>query len=77
MFTDSFEVGSRVYVTSYSPFRGLKGIVQKVLVIDQFESREKLFFYQVDLEGVQLKESLWFQNDEIEPLYSLQHYTAS
>ena len=56
--------GSLVQVTSYSPFRGLKGTVQVVdAIADDLE--ESFCFYQIALEGTQLKEPIWFEYDEV------------
>ena len=60
---------SRVYVTSYSPFRGLRGTIQRVHTI--VTEGEVLFcFYQVALEGTFIQEPVWFECDEIELLAS-------
>ena len=56
--------GSLVQVTSYSPFRGLRGTVQVVdTIADELE--EPFCFYLVTLEGNQLKEPIWFEYDEV------------
>ena len=56
--------GSLVQVTGYSPFRGLKGIVQVVdTIADDLE--EPFCFYQIALEEAQLKEPIWFEYDEV------------
>jgi len=56
--------GSLVQVTSYSPFRGLKRTIQVVdTIVDDLE--EPFCFYQIVLEGAQLKESIWFECDEV------------
>ena len=57
--------GSLVDVTSYGPFRGLKGIVQTVNSIAD-EAEEPFCFYLVALEGTHLQEPIWFENDEVE-----------
>ena len=63
-----FQVGEQVRVTSYSPFRGLKGVVRKV---DTFSSAdEPFYFYLVNLEGSYTKEPIWFEPEEVEPLAS-------
>lgn len=58
-------VGSLVDVTSYGPFRGLKGTVQVVNAIDD-EAEEPFCFYLVELEGVQAHEPIWFEHTEVE-----------
>ena len=50
MQTNVLPVGSFVDVTSYSPFRGLKGTVQMVNTIAD-EAEEPFCFYLVALEG--------------------------
>ena len=61
--------GSLVHVTSYSPFRGLNGTIQSVDTIA--DDREEPFcFYLVALEGVQFKEPMWFEHDEVELITS-------
>jgi hypothetical protein len=67
--------GSLVQVTSYSPFRGLNGTIQTVDNIS--EDREEPFcLYLVALEATQIKEPIWFENDEVElvtsPLVALE-----
>jgi hypothetical protein len=55
-------VGTRVCVTSYGPFRRLIGTVQTVNTISV--ENDRYDFYQIELEGVQVKELLWFERDE-------------
>ena len=52
-------------MTSYGPFRGLKGTVQTVTTIAD-EAEEPFCFYLVALEGTQLQEPVWFEHDEVE-----------
>jgi len=64
-----YPAGSPVQVTSYSPFRGLNGTIQAVDTIsDDFE--EPFCFYLVALEGLQIKEPIWFEDDEVEVITS-------
>ena len=65
MESNVLPVGSLVYVTSYSPFRGLRGIIQAVNTIAP-ELEEPFCFYRIVLEGVQMKEPIWFEYDEVE-----------
>ena len=58
-------VGSLVDVTSYGPFRGLKGTVQTINTIAD-EAEEPFCFYLVALEGTQIQEPVWFEHDEVE-----------
>jgi hypothetical protein len=60
-----FPIGSRVRVTNYSPFRGFKGTI---LTIHQIAAAldEPFCFYLVALDGVQLKEPIWFEYTEVE-----------
>ncbi len=64
-----FEVGSRIRVTSYCPFRGLTGTVRTVDVIShnsQPYGMGPACFYLIDLEGAFIKEPVWFENEEVE-----------
>jgi len=58
------EAGSRVHITSYCPFRGLRGTVQAVDTIAQLAGTH--CFYLVRLEGAQIKEPVWFEYQEVE-----------
>lgn len=58
------EAGSRVHITSYCPFRGLRGTVQVVDTIAHLAGTH--CFYLVRLEGVQIKEPVWFEHQEVE-----------
>ncbi|HLQ30482.1 MAG TPA: hypothetical protein VK140_14715 [Ktedonobacteraceae bacterium] len=58
------EVGSRVCITNYSPFRGLRGTVQTVDTIPHLV--EPNCFYLVRLEGAQIREPVWFEYEEVE-----------
>lgn len=58
-------VGSRVYVTSYSPFRGLRGTIQMANTLAT-EAEEPLCFYKISLDEVSAREPLWFADDEVE-----------
>jgi hypothetical protein len=60
-----FPIGSRVRVTNYSPFRGLRGTVLSIHMIAA-ALEEPFCFYLVALEGVQIKEPLWFEYNEVE-----------
>ncbi len=62
-----FPVGSLVRVTSYGPFRELRGIVKTVDTIEALLD-EPFCFYLVALEGTQLKEPVWFECDEVESI---------
>lgn len=59
-----FQVGNRVRVTGYSPFRGLKGTIKTVDTIDY--SDEPFPFYLIDLEGASIQEPVWFESEEVE-----------
>jgi hypothetical protein len=63
--TNVLPVGSLVDVTSYGPFRGLKGTVQMVNTIAD-EAEELFCFYLVVLEGTHRQEPIWFEHDEVE-----------
>ena len=68
MGSNVFPEGSRVRVVSYSPFRGLKGTVRIVHRIAPLD--EPFCFYQIELEGAQVKEPIWFAYEEVELLAS-------
>ena len=53
-----------VQVTSYSPFRGLRGTITVVDSISD-DADEPICFYLITLEGTQLKEPVWFEYDEV------------
>ncbi len=56
-------MGKRVRITSYSPFRGLKGSIQRVNSIS--DDREDPFcFYLIALDS--LREPIWFEQAEVE-----------
>lgn len=56
-------LGKRIRVTSYSPFRGLKGSIQRVnSIIDDQE--DPFCFYLIALDA--LREPIWFEQAEIE-----------
>lgn len=60
-----FPSKSRIQVTSYGPFRGLKGIIQSVdAILDDQE--EPFCFYLVSLEGALLQEPVWFEYHELD-----------
>jgi hypothetical protein len=61
--------GSQVRITSYSPFRGLKGTIRTVDTIAH-DVEEPFCFYLVDLHGAWLKEPIWFEGDEVEAITS-------
>jgi hypothetical protein len=63
--TNVLPVGSLVDVTSYGPFRGLKGTVQMVNAIAD-EAEELFCFYLVALEGTHIQEPIWFEHNEVE-----------
>lgn len=67
MQLDNLPVGSRVYVTNYSPFRGLRGTIKVVNAIAD-GSEEPFCFYQIALEGAYIKEPIWFEYTEVEAL---------
>lgn len=66
------QVGSRVLITSYSPFRGLRGVIQRVDELPPTSNLpEPLCFYLVRLEGAYIKNPVWFLHEEIEPITSI------
>ncbi len=62
-------VGSLVYVTSYSPFRGLRGTIRTVHTIAPGPD-EPFCFYLVTLQGARVREPVWFEYDEVESIVS-------
>lgn len=63
------QVGNRVHVSGYSPFRGLTGTVQSVQSVEmKAEYDGPLYFYLVKLEGERGREALWFLDDEVESI---------
>jgi hypothetical protein len=65
MVPDTIRVGSRVCIVSYCSFRGLRGTVRMVDLIDASSNEDPFCFYQIDLEGTQIREPVWLQNDEV------------
>jgi hypothetical protein len=64
-----FAVDSQVCVTSYGPFRGLRGTIRTVDTIVSDREDEKPFcFYKIALEGAYIREPIWFESDEVEPV---------
>jgi hypothetical protein len=61
-----FQTGHRVRIISYGPFRGLMGTIRVVDIIRDFV--EPFCFYLVDLEGALMKEPVWFEYEEVEPI---------
>lgn len=61
------QVGDRVSITSYGPFRGLRGTIQLVdRIVDDLE--EPFCFYRIVLEGASVLEPIWFEYNEVEQL---------
>jgi hypothetical protein len=58
-------VESLVYVTSYSPLRGLRGTIRTVHTIAP-DLDEPFCFYLIALEGARVREPVWFEYDEVE-----------
>jgi len=65
MADNLFPVGSRVQVTSYGPFRGLRGTIRAVDPI-AVDLEEPFCFYHIALEGAYIQEPIWFAYDEVE-----------
>ncbi len=65
------QVGSRVRITSYGPFRDLRGVIQRVDELPPTSDQSEPFcFYLVRLEGAHIKEPVWFHHEEVEPITS-------
>ena len=65
MRTEVFPVGSRVRVTSYSPFRGIRGTIRTVDTIAA-DLEEPFCFYQIVLDGAHIQEPVWFEYNKAE-----------
>ncbi len=63
------QVGSRVRVTSYGPFRELRGTIRAVDTIPA-HLQEPFCFYLVALDGTYSKDPIWFDYHEVEPMVS-------
>ena len=59
-----FPVGSRVCITSYSPFRGLRGTVRTVHTIAD-DADDPFCFYLIALDGAHFPEPVWFECTEV------------
>jgi|SRR5579872_4127834 len=65
MSNDIYQVGNLVQVTSYGPFRRLRGTIQKVdTITDDLE--DPFCFYLVALEGPTFQVPIWFEYHEVE-----------
>ncbi len=67
---DILRIGDRVRITSYSPFRGLRGTIRVVDSISADPEEPIFCFYLVALEGAQIREPIWFEYFEVELLAS-------
>jgi len=67
------QIGDRVSITSYGPFRGLRGTIR---IVDRIaDDLEELFcFYRIALEGVAVLEPIWFEYNEVE-LFAAKHHS--
>ena len=75
MENNVLQVGSRVRVTSYTPFRGLRGTIQTVDAIPPLEGEELFCFYRIALEGTHIEEPIWFEHDEVEIIGAQEAYS--
>jgi hypothetical protein len=57
------EIGSLVYVTSYGPYRGLKGIIRTVDALSP--ANISSCFYLIALQEGHVKEPVWFVHDDV------------
>ena len=64
MAEDVFPIGSRVYVTNESPFRGRKGTILAIQMIAT-PGKPTFCFYLVALDGAHLRKPLWFEYQEV------------
>ncbi len=66
MESNVLAVGSLVYVTCYGPCWGVRGIIHAVDVIALADAPEEpVYFYLVVLQEGQMKEPVWFVNDDV------------
>ena len=65
MGIEVFPIGSRVRVTNYGPWRGLRGTILTIHMIAT-PGDESFCFYLVAVEGAQVKEPIWFDYTEVE-----------
>lgn len=65
MKNDILLTGNCVRVTSYGPFRGLRGTIQKVDIIAD-DPEDPFCFYLIVLEGSSLQAPIWFGWHEVE-----------
>jgi hypothetical protein len=70
MQDSTLAVGSRVYVTSYGPFWGLRGTIRSVYLIT-VAPEQPWSFYLVKLDGTQPGEPVWLSQDEVAAVTSL------
>jgi hypothetical protein len=69
-------VRNRVRVTSYGPFRGLRGTIQVVdRIADDLE--EPFCFYLIALEGASILQPVWFESQEVEFIDALAVFQPS
>ncbi len=67
LVVEVFPIGSRVHLINYSSFRGLKGTIMAIhMIADALD--EPFRFYLIALEGVHVKEPIWFDYTEVELL---------
>lgn len=58
---------ARIRVTSYSPFRNLRGTIKRVnAILGEKEGEDIFCFYLIAFDS--LKEPIWFEHTEVEPL---------
>ncbi len=62
---EELTIGSRVRVTNYSPWRGLRGTILTIHMIAE-PGDEPFCFYLVAVDGAQVKEPIWFEYTEVE-----------
>ncbi len=60
------QAGNRVYISGYTPFRGLTGTIQVVDMMSEID--DNMCFYLVKLERSFVREAVWFLDDEVESI---------
>jgi hypothetical protein len=56
--------GSLIHITSYSPFRGMRGTIRSVDTVSD-DPEEPFCFYLIDLEGAWREEPIWFECEDV------------
>lgn len=63
-----FQIGNKIRIVSYNPFRGLTGTIRTIHKMSDFD--EPFCLYLIDLDGSHIKEAVWFHHEEVESVSS-------